>query len=218
MSKFCTQCGTENMSEAKFCKSCGTKLSVTMDENQYKAPEQSEKPVFTYNGEIIDYASIDEFKTKYTFLSKNIVRDQSTWEDYSISIEGDVLYLYKDGKIVKAARINGLIGSEIAQGLDQVAAAENTEHEIGFGWWTGWAWIGLTLGNLMLFVKLEGNEGLALILAVINTIQMVEILRFNKYAFLTATVLSLNPLLWIINGIYLKNRWNHPKVNKENPL
>ena len=42
---------------------------------------------------------------------------------------------------------------------------------------------------------------------------MVMILKFNKYAFLVATVLTINPLLWIINGIYLKNRWDHPKVN-----
>ena len=39
------------------------------------------------------------------------------------------------------------------------------------------------------------------------------ILKFNKYAFLIATILSFNPLLWIINGIYLKNRWCHPRVN-----
>lgn len=44
---------------------------------------------------------------------------------------------------------------------------------------------------------------------------MILILKFNKYAFLIATVLSLNPLLWIINGIYLKNCWCHPKVNKD---
>ena len=42
---------------------------------------------------------------------------------------------------------------------------------------------------------------------------MVMILKFNKYAFLVATVLTIIPLLWIINGIYLKNRWDHPKVN-----
>lgn len=85
--------------------------------------------------------------------------------------------------------------------------------EIGFGWWTTWASLGLILGNLALVVKLEDEAGLAVVLVIINTILMVLILRYNKYAFLIATVLSLNPLLWIINGIYLKNRWNHPKVN-----
>jgi len=46
--------------------------------------------------------------------------------------------------------------------------------------------------------------------------KMILILQFNKYAFLIATILSINPIAWIINGIYLKNRWNHPKVNNEN--
>jgi hypothetical protein len=85
--------------------------------------------------------------------------------------------------------------------------------EVGFGWWTTWAWLGLTLGNLMLFVKLEGDVGFALVIAIVNTIFMILILRYNKYAFLIATVISINPILWIINGIYLKNRWKHPKVN-----
>ena len=55
--------------------------------------------------------------------------------------------------------------------------------------------------------------GLAVVLIVINTALMIMILKLSKYAFLIATVISLNPLLWIINGIYLKNRWNHQKVN-----
>lgn len=44
----------------------------------------------------------------------------------------------------------------------------------------------------------------------------VSILRMNRTAFLVGTVLSFNPLLWIINGIYLKNRWDHPLI-KKNP-
>ncbi|MDP9196685.1 MAG: hypothetical protein M3O22_07995 [Pseudomonadota bacterium] len=30
----------------------------------------------------------------------------------------------------------------------------------------------------------------------------------NRSAFIVSTVLSINPLLWIINGIYIKNRWH----------
>jgi ribosomal protein L37E len=87
------------------------------------------------------------------------------------------------------------------------------ENTIGFQWWTIWAWLGLTIGNLYTLGTLKGLTELAIVLIVINTALMIFVLKYNKYAFLIATVLSLNPLLWIINGIYLKNRWNHPKVN-----
>ena len=91
---------------------------------------------------------------------------------------------------------------------------ENENNELGFTWWKVWAWIGLTLGNLTLFLQLQEVMPLAITLIVINTILNVMILKFNKYVFLIATILSINPIIWIINGIYLKNRWNHPKVNK----
>ena len=91
---------------------------------------------------------------------------------------------------------------------------ENENDELGFTWWKVWAWIGLTLGNLILFFQLQEAMPLAITLIVINTILNVMILKLNKYVFLIATILSINPIIWIINGIYLKNRWNHPKVNK----
>ena len=89
----------------------------------------------------------------------------------------------------------------------------NENNELGFTWWKVWAWIGLTLGNLTFFLQLQEVMPLAITLIVINTILNVMILKFNKYVFLIATILSINPIFWIINGIYLKNRWNHPKVN-----
>jgi len=85
--------------------------------------------------------------------------------------------------------------------------------ELGFTWWTLWAWLGLTLGNLLVFAKLEGAIEIAWGIVIVNSILCILMLQFNKYAFLIATVISLNPLIWIINGIYLKNRWCHPKVN-----
>jgi ribosomal protein L40E len=89
-----------------------------------------------------------------------------------------------------------------------------TTEDIGFQWWTVWAWLGLVVGNLYLLGTLRDAIGMALVLVAINSVLMVLILRFNKYAFLIATVASINPILWIINGVYLKNRWNHPKVNR----
>jgi hypothetical protein len=101
---------------------------------------------------------------------------------------------------------------------DKLKAAEENNNLLAnqyqFGWWEAWAWLGLTLGNLTIFGQLLGAPEIAFIFVLINSILMILILRYNKYAFLTATILSFNPLLWIINGIYLKNRWCHPKVNK----
>ncbi|MFL9610450.1 hypothetical protein ACKF11_10240 [Methylobacillus sp. Pita2] len=95
--------------------------------------------------------------------------------------------------------------------MNDVTNASN--ESIGFRWWTIWAWLGLTIGNLYVLGSMNDMLGLGLTIAAVNTVLMVLVLRFNKYAFLIATVISINPILWIINGIYLKNRWNHPKVN-----
>lgn len=84
---------------------------------------------------------------------------------------------------------------------------------VGFLWWQAWGWLGLTLGNAILISQLSRFIGVAVVLITINSILAVLILRFKKYAFLVATILSLNPLLWFVNGIYLRRRWHHPRVN-----
>ena len=95
--------------------------------------------------------------------------------------------------------------------MSEVTSIES--NDIGFQWWIISAWLGLILGNLYIIGTLRETLVLAIIFLATNTILLVLVLKFNKYAFLIATILSLNPILWIINGIYLKNRWNHPKVN-----
>ena len=92
----------------------------------------------------------------------------------------------------------------------------SVKQELGFTWWNVWAWLGLILGNLMIlaaFADIPNAMGMVWGFIIVNTILNILILRYNKYAFLIATILSLNPLYWIINGIYLKNRWCDPKVN-----
>ena len=84
---------------------------------------------------------------------------------------------------------------------------------LGFWWWQAWAWLGLTLGNLINFSVLAGHQGIMIFSIILNSILMIMALNYNKYAFLAATILSFNLPIWIINGIYLKNRWNHAKVN-----
>lgn len=39
----------------------------------------------------------------------------------------------------------------------------------------------------------------------------IAIIKRNKWAFVFGTVLSLNPLVWIIDGIYIRNRWSELK-------
>jgi uncharacterized membrane protein len=98
-------------------------------------------------------------------------------------------------------------------------------NKLGFYWWELQGWGGLILGNLLVLAyffpiifgspdDLTKNIIIVASLIAINTILMIYILKYNKYAFLIATALSLNPITWIINGIYLKNRWEHPKVNR----
>jgi hypothetical protein len=90
--------------------------------------------------------------------------------------------------------------------------AESKLRDLGFTWWNVWGLLGITVGNFMLFSQLLylGEFGKPLLL--LNTALMIAILMKYKYAFLIATIVSLNPLLWVVNGIYLKNRWNHPEL------
>ena len=72
---------------------------------------------------------------------------------------------------------------------------ENENNELGFTWWKVWAWIGLTLGNLTIFLRFQEEMMLAITLIVICTILNIMILKLNKYVFLIATILSINPII-----------------------
>ena len=128
-------------------------------------------------------------------------------------------YLQMDTEeLVKLSRNRDLTDSAakiISETLSERGVTEQQlSTDIGFQWWVLWAWLGLTFGNLFVFIELQESLGMTLALVAFNSVFMILILRYNKYAFLIATILSINPVLWIINGIYLKNRWHHPKVNK----
>lgn len=84
--------------------------------------------------------------------------------------------------------------------------------EVGFTWWTVWGWINLVTGSVMVLAMRPDSATMLLAMA-LNIFLSVMILRMNKYAFLVATILSANPILWVINGVYLKRRWNLAKVN-----
>ena len=50
---------------------------------------------------------------------------------------------------------------------------------------------------------------------VINIICGCLVIKRNRWAFVILTILHLNPVSWIINGIYLKNRWKELSENSE---
>lgn len=39
--------------------------------------------------------------------------------------------------------------------------------------------------------------------------------RRNRWAWLIAVIIQVNPIGWIVNGIYLKNRWAEMRDKKE---
>jgi len=145
-------------------------------------------------------------------IEQNDLRDR-----YSKMDTEKLIKLYQCGTLTDVAR--SVLESEISsRGISAEKAASTKfekEHkkDIGFQWWVVWAWLSLTLGNFYTIFILRDMMILAVILITISSVLAVMILRFNKYAFLVATILTFNPLFWIINGIYLKRRWHHSKVN-----
>jgi hypothetical protein len=90
-----------------------------------------------------------------------------------------------------------------------------SEKDPGFVWWHIWGWLGLLVGvPLLVMVGLSADRfnGWYLGWAAINGFVHIFVLQFSRSAFLFSTIASLNPLVWIINGIYLRNRWRHPRV------
>lgn len=85
---------------------------------------------------------------------------------------------------------------------------------LGFGWWNVYTYL-LIIGLFILGFSNKINSELQQAIIIINVISIIFMLRYNKYAFLISTLFSFNPLIWLINGIYLRNRWNHPKVNSK---
>lgn len=66
------------------------------------------------------------------------------------------------------------------------------------------------LGIPLKFFRLSSNMAITY---PIGTNVAVNTLAYDIPMPHIATIISVNPLVWIINGIYLKNRWCHPKVN-----
>ncbi len=60
---------------------------------------------------------------------------------------------------------------------------------------------------------IEGYILVEIILVVLFALCGIFILRRHRWAWIVYTVCTLNPFFWIINGIYIKNRWEEMKSN-----
>lgn len=86
-----------------------------------------------------------------------------------------------------------------------------------WGYYIGWMGI---LGWLLISVyalSLHGEDTLLeFLLSVVGIVSHIQVLRRNRHGWIVAIILQLNPISWIINGIYLKNRWSEmegiPKI------
>jgi hypothetical protein len=91
----------------------------------------------------------------------------------------------------------------------QVASSQRAYE---FGWWTFWSWLGLVIGTLVCLGSYGDLGGFAVLLAIVNVVLCIYMLKFSRIAFIITTVISLNPILWIAHWIYLKNRWEDPRL------
>ena len=70
---------------------------------------------------------------------------------------------------------------------------------------------------LLVFTMLSGEIpagealGFSFFVIVFCLVPGIFILRRHRWAWIFYTVCSVNPVLWIINGVYIKNRWNELK-------
>jgi len=90
-----------------------------------------------------------------------------------------------------------------------------TSKYLGFTWWIVWTYLGLVLGSASILFGFRHIPAVSVILVALNIWLSIYMLKFSRIAFLIATILSINPVLWIINGVYLKRRWSHPRILEE---
>lgn len=80
---------------------------------------------------------------------------------------------------------------------------------VGWMGMLGWSAIGI-LQLIAASNAYGGRSGTLVVLGVVSLVAAIAhffIIRRNKWAWVIGIILQLNPVLWIINGIYLKNRW-----------
>ena len=100
-----------------------------------------------------------------------------------------------------------------------------------WGFFQGWAGLLIAASYSLLFLinpillfndpKLADDVGFRVFMTVFLLLWWIgiaiacySIIKRGRWGWIVATLLSLNPILWIINGIYVKNRWKELGKNK----
>lgn len=98
---------------------------------------------------------------------------------------------------------------------------------LGFKWWKIYS-IFFYITNLLFWIGVSSgffdytNQGftrelflaIGLTFGLLSTL-LIYSLSFSRTAFILITVFSLNPIIWLINYFYIKNRWQQIKeLNK----
>lgn len=168
----------------------------------------------------------DEIKAKYKYIllkveklksndPNNALSDNKTIDKYKRYIINNTTKIKRSDKtsenfIGKAKDKNKEKNkSKSYDVLINNASQEDNSTYYGYEWWKTWAWLNLTLGNLSLIFVAISLPAFGILYILLLNVLMILILKYNKYAFLIATIISINPVLWIINGIYLKHRWTY---------
>jgi hypothetical protein len=73
--------------------------------------------------------------------------------------------------------------------------------------WGYWMGMMCFLAPLFALGNTDGNTGAFIGASLIYVPVGVFVLLRHRWALITATVLSLNPIIWLANSIYIRNRW-----------
>ena len=102
-----------------------------------------------------------------------------------------------------------------------------------WGFWQGTSGLILGIGSTLLgsylFVSTNKTEEAIFVFSVgiLAIVLGIFINKRSRWAFVIHTIITINPLVWLINGIYIKNRWDElARVNsstlkdysEENPI
>ena len=97
--------------------------------------------------------------------------------------------------------------------LNQIFLTNSQDcHPFAWGYFNSLVVITIGASGAILGIWSYSEDGANLIIWSILLIALGTLLhRRNRWAWIVFTILNVNPASWIINGIYLKNRWNEMK-------
>jgi len=102
--------------------------------------------------------------------------------------------------------------------LNQTFLIKNPKcHPYAWGYYNSLLVITIGVSGIALGIWADLGDGANLIIWSILLIVLGTLLYMrNRWVWIVFTILNLNPASWIINGIYLKNRWQEMKGQHNN--